>query len=61
VTSPYYAKFQCNVTNNQWIDPEKCIALMRGLINKFKDALTLSDNVTQQFQKFVAFLQQLNN
>jgi hypothetical protein len=34
---------------------------MRGLNNEIKDAFALSDNVLQQFQKFVAFLQQLNN
>jgi hypothetical protein len=34
---------------------------MRGLNNEIKDALTLSDNVPQQFQEFVAFLQWLDN
>jgi hypothetical protein len=34
---------------------------MRGLNNEINDALTLSDNVSQQFQECVAFLQQLNN
>jgi hypothetical protein len=34
---------------------------MRGLNNEIKDALALSDNVLQQFQEFVAFLQQLDN
>jgi hypothetical protein len=29
---------------------------MRGLNNDIKDVLTLSDNVPQQFQEFVAFL-----
>jgi hypothetical protein len=29
---------------------------MRGLNNKIKDALALSDNVLQQFQEFVTFL-----
>jgi hypothetical protein len=34
---------------------------MRGLNNEIKDALALSDNVPQQFQEFVAFLQWLDN
>jgi hypothetical protein len=31
------------------------------LNNEIKDVLILSDNVSQQFQKFVAFLQWLDN
>jgi hypothetical protein len=34
---------------------------MRGLNNEIKDALAMSDSVSQQFQEFVAFLQQLDN
>jgi hypothetical protein len=34
---------------------------MRELNNEIKDALTLSDNVPQQFWEYVAFLQQLDN
>jgi hypothetical protein len=30
---------------------------MRGLNNEIKDALILFDNIPQQFQEFVAFLQ----
>jgi type II secretory pathway component PulM len=34
---------------------------MTGLNNEMKHALVLSDNVPQQFQEFVAFLQWLDN
>jgi hypothetical protein len=34
---------------------------MSGLYNEIKDALALLDNVSQQFQEFVAFLQWLDN
>jgi hypothetical protein len=34
---------------------------MRGLNNEIKDALALSDNIPQQLQEFVTFLQQSNN
>jgi hypothetical protein len=34
---------------------------MRGLNNEINDALALSDNIPQQFQGFVAFLQWLDN
>jgi hypothetical protein len=33
---------------------------MRGLNNEIRDDLALSDNVPQQFQEFVAFLQWLD-
>jgi hypothetical protein len=54
-------KFQYNVADVQWNDPAKRIAFMRGLNNEIKDALALSDNVPQQFQEFIAFLQWLDN
>jgi hypothetical protein len=59
--SSYYTEFQCYAADVKWNDPATCIALMRGLNNESKDALTLSDDVPQQFQEFVAFLQQLDN
>jgi hypothetical protein len=59
--STYYVKLQCYATNVQCNDPAKCTALMWRLNNEIKDALTLSDNVPQQFLEFVAFLPQLNN
>jgi hypothetical protein len=34
---------------------------MRGLNNEIKNALALHDNVPQQFQEFIAFLQGLDN
>jgi hypothetical protein len=34
---------------------------MRGLNNEIKDAIALSDNVPQQFQEFITFLQWLDN
>jgi hypothetical protein len=34
---------------------------MRSLNNEIKDALTLFDNVPQQFQEFAAFLRWLDN
>jgi hypothetical protein len=59
--STYYAEFQNYTTNVQWNNPAKHTALMRGLNNEIKDALAMSDNVPQQFQEFVAILQQLDN
>jgi hypothetical protein len=59
--STYYTEFQPYAANVQWNNPAKCKALMTCLNNEIKDALTLSDNVPQQFQEFVAFLQRLNN
>jgi hypothetical protein len=47
--------------NAQWNDLAKRTALMRGLNKMIKDTLTLSDNVLQQFQEFIAFLQRLDN
>jgi hypothetical protein len=43
------------------MNPTKRTTLIRGLNNEIKDALALSDNVPQQFQEFVAFLQWLDN
>jgi archaellum component FlaC len=34
---------------------------MRGLDNEIKDIIALFDNVSQQFQEFIAFLQWLDN
>jgi chaperonin cofactor prefoldin len=34
---------------------------MRGLNNEIQDALAQFDNVSQQFQEFVTFLQHLDN
>jgi hypothetical protein len=52
----YCAQFHDYAINIQWNDPAQCTVLMRGLNNEINDALTLSDNVALQFQKFVAFL-----
>jgi hypothetical protein len=57
--SSYYVEFQCYATNIQWIDPAKRTASMQGLNNEIQDTLALYDNVLQQFQEFVAFLQWL--
>jgi hypothetical protein len=54
-------KFQCYATDVQWNDPAKYRTLMRGLNNEIKDVLAISDNVPQQFQEFVTFLQWLDN
>jgi hypothetical protein len=54
--STYYKKFQYYAAVIQRNDPAKYTALIRGLNNEIKDALTLSDNVPQQFWEFVAFL-----
>jgi hypothetical protein len=59
--STYYAKFKCYAADIQWIDPAQHTTLMRGLNNEIKDVLTLSDNVPQQFQEFIVFLQWWNN
>jgi hypothetical protein len=54
-------EFQCYAADVQWNGPAKCTALMRGLNNEIMNALALSDNIPQQFQEFIAFLQWLNN
>jgi hypothetical protein len=59
--SSYYVVIQWDAADVPWNDPTKRIALMRYLNNKIKDALALSDNVPQQFQECVAFLQWLEN
>jgi hypothetical protein len=45
--STYYPKFQCYAANVHSNDTAKCTALMRGLNNKIKNALALSDNIPQ--------------
>jgi hypothetical protein len=53
----YYVEFQHYAADIQWNNPAKCTALMRGLNNKIEEAPALCDNVPQQFQEFVDFLQ----
>jgi hypothetical protein len=59
--STYYAEFQHYTTNIQCNDHAKHTALMRGMNNEIKDAFALSDDVSQQFEGFVTFLQALDN
>jgi hypothetical protein len=57
----YCTELQCSATNGQWNNPANCTALMMGLSNKIKNAVALSENICQQLQEFVAFLQWLDN
>jgi hypothetical protein len=59
--SSYYVRLLYNTADVQGNDPAKCTTLMQVLNNEIKDALALSDNILQQFQRFIAFLYQLNN
>jgi hypothetical protein len=43
--SIYDTEFQLDAADIQWNNSAKHTALMRGLNNKIKDTLTLSDNV----------------
>jgi hypothetical protein len=55
--STYYIELQHYAADIQWNNSAKYSVLMIFLNNKIKDALVLFDNVPQQFQGFVAFLQ----
>jgi hypothetical protein len=59
--STYYAEFQRYAADVQWNDPAKYTTLLRGLNTEIKDTLAMSNNVPQELQEFVAFLQWLDN
>jgi hypothetical protein len=59
--STKYKEFQSYTADIEWNNPAKCTAFIRCLNSENNDALALSDNVPQQFQKLVAFLQWLDN
>jgi hypothetical protein len=59
--STYYVEFSQFATDLQWNNSAQRTVLIQSLNNKIEKALTLSHNVPQQFQDFVAFLQRLNN
>jgi hypothetical protein len=59
--SAYYAEFQYYAADVQCNNPAKRTTVRSDLHNEIKNTLTLSDNISQHFQEFIAFLQQLDN
>jgi hypothetical protein len=55
--STYYIEFRHYTADVQWNNPAKCNTRIHCLNNEIEYALGLFDNLSQQLQEFVTFLQ----